>query len=125
VEEKCTLLNKVFTSFDNIILKFAGIEKIKTISSKALLMATVASRNQTPRTAVEVVNSFVISLLREYQGLSLNVNHAGTSLASKDIDVQLKIGVSYGPVVAGVNSILHIANTDIVLLLIIYIRYCG
>ena len=86
-EHVVAFLNRVFASFDALIEKY-GVEKIKTIGDAYMVASGVPVAR--PDHASAVAN------------LALDMLVAAQSIQPLDGQVQLRIGISSGPVVAGV-----------------------
>ncbi|KAJ3274188.1 hypothetical protein HDU76_010742, partial [Blyttiomyces sp. JEL0837] len=82
-------LNETFCKFDEILADFPTLEKIKTISSKCMLMAIDDSEK---KNAGLIVTKLVKKLQKE-EALS----HGFAGLKS-----DVKVGVAYGSIVAGI-----------------------
>ncbi|KAJ3304620.1 hypothetical protein HDU76_005174, partial [Blyttiomyces sp. JEL0837] len=84
-------LNETFCTFDEVLAAFPLLEKIKTISSKCMLMAVDDSDTTNP--GLDVTN-----LLMKIQTEFSNVMQQRLSVLKTDI----KVGVAYGSIVAGI-----------------------
>jgi guanylate cyclase len=82
------LLDRLFTSFDGLVDRY-GVEKIKTIGDCYMVAAGVPTERPDHAHALA--------------GLALEMQEcARTFLPGRDSDLRLRIGISSGPVVAGV-----------------------
>lgn len=86
-EHVVAFLNRIFASFDILVEKY-GVEKIKTIGDAYMVASGVPATR--PDHASAVAN------------LALDMLTAAQSIQPLDGQVQLRIGISSGPVVAGV-----------------------
>ncbi|MEJ2375124.1 MAG: adenylate/guanylate cyclase domain-containing protein [Pseudolabrys sp.] len=86
-EQVVAFLDRVFASFDALVEKY-GVEKIKTIGDAYMVASGVPATR--PDHAAAVAN------------LALDMLAAVQSVKPLDGEVQLRIGISSGPVVAGV-----------------------
>ncbi|KAJ3414425.1 hypothetical protein HDV05_006606 [Chytridiales sp. JEL 0842] len=89
------LLNTTFIMLDEIIAKYPKIEKIKTISSKAMLMA-IPIKGEREETA-ESISSFCERVYAELSQLENEIR-----LLGKGPRRNIRIGISMGPVTAGI-----------------------
>ena len=87
-EELIDVLNRVFTQFDQIAEKY-GAEKIRTIGDN--YMAATGVPHPSPSHAADLAN------------MALDMMESITSInSSGDVNVQFRIGLNAGPVIAGV-----------------------
>ncbi|KAJ3333949.1 hypothetical protein HDU76_000549 [Blyttiomyces sp. JEL0837] len=93
-ESAAEVLNDTFSAFDDLLIDFPMIEKIKTITSKALLMSTAES--QTPVFG-PVITDFVEKVFTQFDGRLCKLTRE-----RRMIHCKVHIGVAFGPVVAGI-----------------------
>jgi adenylate cyclase len=86
-EQVVAFLDRVFAAFDALVEKY-GVEKIKTIGD-AYMVASGVPAPRTDHTAAVA-------------DLALDMLAAAQSIPPIDAQVQLRVGISSGPVVAGV-----------------------
>ncbi|KAJ3285017.1 hypothetical protein HDU76_008194, partial [Blyttiomyces sp. JEL0837] len=96
-EVVAAILNETFVKFDEILMDFPMIEKVKTISSKSLLIAIPSSTNPELGPSLTELVKQVFNLFHS-RTCKLKVQDRG----SKKILYNVRIGVSYGGFVAGV-----------------------
>jgi guanylate cyclase len=82
------MLNQVFTKFDDLTKKY-GLEKIKTIGDAYMVAGGV------PKVRADHAEA-IIKMALEIQGVLAEVS------ASIGKDIQMRIGINSGPVIAGV-----------------------
>ncbi|KAJ3328602.1 hypothetical protein HDU76_009656 [Blyttiomyces sp. JEL0837] len=96
-EMVAAMLNETFVKFDEILMDFPMIEKVKTISSKSLLIAIPSSDNPEPGSSLTELVKKVYILFHA------NVCKSKVqSDESKEIRHSVRIGVAYGGIVAGI-----------------------
>jgi len=87
-EQLVTMLNQVFSAFDTLAEKY-GLEKIKTIGDAYMV---VSGLNGPFPNRPETAAAMALDMMAALQKLSIDIG----------IDLQVRIGIDTGPVVAGV-----------------------
>jgi hypothetical protein len=101
VEAKCAIINQAFVNFDSFLAGRGGVEKIKTISSKVLILISTPP-DGIYNTAADVSN-MVESLYNDQQSKPIEAHfHGGKVICIRQ---DIRVGVAYGPVIAGTKSL--------------------
>ncbi|KAJ3333953.1 hypothetical protein HDU76_000555 [Blyttiomyces sp. JEL0837] len=87
-------LNETFSTFDELLVTFPMIEKIKTITSKCLLMAVAEPDKSSIGSAMSDLVEKVVS---HFDG-----RHCSLANDRRGVSYKVRIGVAFGPVVAGI-----------------------
>ncbi|KAJ3209228.1 hypothetical protein HDU67_006308 [Dinochytrium kinnereticum] len=96
------LLNTTFKSFDSLLREFPSVEKIKTISSKTLLLIT----SPTPDAVVAKHSDTITNLCLEVINRLIFFNHCDVeALDAVGPSRSISIGVAFGEIVAGIVGV--------------------
>ncbi len=89
------VLNEVFSAFDRLVENY-GVEKVKTIGDAYMVMAgSTPSTDDSAEQAAEAAVGLAIDMLRV----------VGEAAGELGYDLQLRIGIHTGPVIAGVIGV--------------------
>ncbi|KAJ3416433.1 hypothetical protein HDV05_001591 [Chytridiales sp. JEL 0842] len=96
--EACEVLNRAFEDYDAVLRMYPEFEKLKTVSSKVLLLAQPDMKNS-EEFGQRLTNLMVDSLsVVNQNGRTSALSLGGATMVERT----LKIGVAKGPVVAGI-----------------------
>ena len=87
--ELVSVLNEIFSKFDDLSTKY-GIEKIKTIGDNYF---AVSGLNQGPKESAKNLIDMAIEMIKKIKGINSNLDV---------MELNIRIGIHSGPVVAGV-----------------------
>jgi class 3 adenylate cyclase len=87
------LLNDVYTRFDNIVIRYANLQKIETIGDAYMVVSDIYTNDQTSN--VKNMLLFAFDILKEIKNIPTPDNKP----------LQLRVGINLGKVVVGILGI--------------------